>query len=69
MGETPQHGASGGVSAQGQCSEPSKLEICVLPSKYSLATILTLSPALPSSPKPEYFLSQVLVPKAALPWT
>lgn len=60
------NGASGGVSAQGQCSEPSKLD---LPSKYSLATVLTLSPVLPSSPKPEYFLRQVLVPKAAFPGT
>lgn len=62
-------GQGGGVSAQGRCSEPSKLETCALPSKYSLATILTLSPVLPSSPKPEYFLRKVLVPKAALPWT
>lgn len=39
------------------------------PPKIQLSHILTLSPVLPSSPKPEYFLRQVLHPKAAVPWT
>lgn len=53
-----------GQALEYQCSEPSKLEICALPSKYSLATILILSPVLPSSPKPETSSARYL-----LPWT